>query len=477
MMDEQFSTLDLSRDSQADYELAKRHAPLIRFDAHEPFFPSVAGYTVFRGEQQSPSFPRLLALPPGAAVGIEYAIWWDWDIQHLYELEHIWIYLDEQEQIVAADASWHGGFHAMLDEQGRPPVENGRVRVYSEPGKHAFAPVIEWLHKRKDITRAGCGRDAGKGGVLVTDLFNGIITSRTPVNNQLAWSYLERHIFEPSYEFTNLFDLGQVVHVPWANLFRWIPARVRWWAERLEKEIPPGERRVMRIAHRGASAYAQENSLAAIHKAAELGTDMVEVDLRWTADRVPVIAHDESLKRVFGLEGLIGEFTLAEINEMMPAGREPLVTLEMLAETCSALGMGIYLDIKQLSLDGIETMLAAIKKHGMLGGTIFGSFRPDWLAEIKACNAAAQTSVLFSSIHIDPVAQAKAVNCDYVHPCWERFAEPHLLLTPAWMSAVRDAELGVVCWHEERPNVIRALQALGVNGICSDQPELLLLMA
>ncbi len=474
MFDAQFETLNRSQDSLDDYELALRHTPLIRFDAREPFFPSVVGYTVFREERPSPSFPRRLVLPPGAAVGIEYAVWWDWDIQHLYELEHIWVYLDAQEQIVAVDASWHGGFHGMLDEQGNPPVENGRARVYSEPGKHAFAPVVDWLRKRENITRAGCSKNAGKGGVLVTPLFNGIISSRTPVTNQLAWSYLEQHIFEPSYEFTRLFDLAEVVHVPWSSLFQWIPARVQWWTERLEKEIPPHQRRVIRIAHRGASAYAQENSLTAIQKAAEFGTDMVEVDLRWTADRVPVIAHDESLKRVFGIDGTLGEFSLDEINRMIPAGVEPLMTLEKLAETCHDLEMGIYLDIKQLSLDAVGTMLDAVRKHRMLGATIFGSFRPDLLAEIKAQDAAAQTSVLFSSVHVDPVAQAQAVHCDYVHPCWERFDEPHQLLTTDWMNAVRNAQLGVVCWHEERPTVILALQALGVNGICSDQPDLLL---
>jgi glycerophosphoryl diester phosphodiesterase len=47
------------------------------------------------------------------------------------------------------------------------------------------------------------------------------------------------------------------------------------------------------------------------------------------------------------------------------------------------------------------------------------------------------------------------------------------LLAGDWMERVRAAGLGVVCWHEERPSEIAALNALGVDGICSDQPELL----
>jgi glycerophosphoryl diester phosphodiesterase len=80
---------------------------------------------------------------------------------------------------------------------------------------------------------------------------------------------------------------------------------------------------------------------------------------------------------------------------------------------------------------------------------------------------------LFSSVHVDPVALASAVKADYVHPCWERFESPSSLLTPEWIERVRDAGLGIVCWHEERPAEIAALNALGVDGICSDQPELL----
>ena len=159
---------------------------------------------------------------------------------------------------------------------------------------------------------------------------------------------------------------------------------------------------------------------------------------------------------------------------MTPAGRKPLVTLAQLAETCRALHIGMYLDIKQINFGSATAMFEAIKQHGMLGGTIFGSFRADWVAEIKAQEPRAQTSILFSSTHVDPVLLAQSIGCDYIHPCWERFEQPHTLLSPGWLARVREAQLGIVCWHEERPSEIQALQALGVNAICSDEPERLL---
>ncbi len=473
--DDHFETLDQTQVSPADYELALRHAPRIRFDQYEPFLPSVAGYTVFRRNGQSPSFPREIVLPDRAACAIEYAVWWDWDIQHLYELEHIWVYLDKDEQVVAADASWHGGQNVMVTADGQVPLDdNGRVILYSEPGKHAFAPMIDWLRERESTTRKGCSVHSGKGGVLVTALFNGIIHDRNPANNQLAWTYLEQQQFEPSYEFSQVFELNQAVLVPWANLFEWIPRRVHWWVQQLAQQIPPEKRRVIRIAHRGASGHAQENSLAAIRKAAELGADMVEVDLRLTADQIPVIAHDDNLQRVYGIVGMISDHTWEALNALTPADKEPLATLTDLAKTCRSLGLGIYLDIKQFNFAVIDHIFAELDKNHMLGATIFGSFRADWLAEIKAQRPNAVTSILFSSVHVDPVTQAQAINSDYVHPCWERFEAPHTLLTPDWVASVRSLGIGIVCWHEERPAEIQALQQLGVNAICSDQPELLL---
>jgi len=87
--------------------------------------------------------------------------------------------------------------------------------------------------------------------------------------------------------------------------------------------------------------------------------------------------------------------------------------------------------------------------------------------------AAALGADMFGSPHLDAVRLAQSVRATYVHPCWERFPHPSSLLTPEWVARVREAELGIICWHEERPEEIAALRHVGVDGICSDAPELL----
>ena len=474
MLDEQLASLQRIPQIESDCRLAQRHAPVIRFDAREPFLPAAVGYTVFRADAPSPSFPRDIKLRAGSAVAIEYAIWWDWDIQHLYELEHIWVYLDRAGELVDAEASWHGRYHQMRDEDGRLPTQDGRLALHSEPGKHAFAPSPAWLLQRKAKTLASCGARAGAMGLHVTPLFNGIIHNDNPQYNRLVHSFLERRQFEPSYLFSQCFDLRRAAFVPWRDLFEWIPARVSAWLGELRATIPPDERRVLRIAHRGASAYAAENSLAAIVAAAELGADMVEIDIRTTADDVPIVTHDSSLKRMHGVDADVSDLTMDELCRLTASG-SPVIRFDEAVDRCRELQLGLYLDIKRLTVAAARSIFAALDERHYLKYTIFGSFRPDYLAEIKAARPDAKTSILFGAVHIDPVKLAGAVKADYVHPCWEHRAEqPHKLLTPAWIQSVREAKLGIVCWHEERPAEIAALMALGVDAICSDKPELLL---
>lgn len=473
MTDEHFQTLDTCIHSDADHELALQYAPTIRFDIKEPFLPSVVGYTIFRQDAPSPSFPRDIQLIGNTTTIIEYAVWWDWDIGHLYEIEHIWVHINKDGNIVNAEASWHGGFNQMADENKQMPIEDGRLAVHSEPGKHAFAPSTQWLLERKPKTLSSCGVRAGKMGVHVTPLFEDVIHDRTPLNNRLVHTYLERLKFEPTYDFSNVFDLKDAVFVVWQNLFAWIPERVHWWTQELQQMIPPHERRVLRIAHRGASAYAQENSAESLHKAAELGADMVEIDIRVSADNMPVVAHDSSLKRIYGIDGIVSDFSLDELQKL--EGGSQIMTFEKAVTLCRSLHLGIYLDIKEINREVGLLMLQILEEQQYIKQVIFGSFRPDYLVDIKTARPDVLTSILFSAVTIDAVKLAQSINADYVHPCWERRAEkPHQLLTPEWINAVREAELGIVCWHEERPSEIAALQALGVDAICSDKPELLL---
>ncbi len=236
--------------------LAVRYAPTIAFDRLEPFFPTFAGVTIFREDAPSLSFPRQVTLRPQfpqisaadareiarlfpdghlppvpdltAAVVIEYAIWWDWDIQHLYELEHVWSYVGADGRLLYAEASWHGGYFPML-WRGTTPRDGDRPLVYSQPGKHAFVPdpalFTATVQERENLRRT-CFFRAGSGGLLLKDdLFRGKI-AKDSIRDAIAGGFLKERAFDPSFEFTRTLTLDESMLVSWPALYGWIPRRI-----------------------------------------------------------------------------------------------------------------------------------------------------------------------------------------------------------------------------------------------------------
>jgi glycerophosphoryl diester phosphodiesterase len=70
------------------------------------------------------------------------------------------------------------------------------------------------------------------------------------------------------------------------------------------------------IAHRGASGFAPENTLAAIELAMNSSAEIIEIDVHLTKDGEVVVIHDKSVDRTTNGTGLIGDLTLAQIREL-----------------------------------------------------------------------------------------------------------------------------------------------------------------
>ena len=450
----------------SELDLARRYAPIIYFDAAEPFLPLYAGYTAFRAAAPSPSFPRYVAIEPPAVLAIEYAIWWDWDIQHLYELEHAWVFVDAAGAVVGVESSQHGA-----SASGGLALEEGRAVLYAEPGKHALASDRAQLLERSARTADACGRRAGVGGVWVTPLFRGRIAVKNPVADQLVRTHLRRLAFEPRWEWSRRVDIAALPLLPWPLLDTAIPQIVAARVSELATAIPDELRHVLHVGHRGASAHAPENTLAAIRKAAELGAHMVELDVRMSADGVPVLAHDADVRLPGGAAAPIRSLAAAQLAALTGDDATSVPRLEAALDLCRQLGLGPYLEIKEGA--AVEPTVALLSGRDLAKYSVVGSFNPAWVAHATDRAPQIATSILFGAFEADPIALARGCGARYVHPCWERHAVPHTLLTPEWLAAVRGAGLGIVCWHEERPAVLDALLRLGVSGICTDRLDLL----
>jgi glycerophosphoryl diester phosphodiesterase len=85
---------------------------------------------------------------------------------------------------------------------------------------------------------------------------------------------------------------------------------------------------MLRIGHRGARAYAPENTLTSFKRAIEIGVDAIELDVRKTKDNQLVVIHDSDIKRTTNGKGLVGELTLAQIKGYSAEEDEKVPTLK-----------------------------------------------------------------------------------------------------------------------------------------------------
>lgn len=204
--------------SPSSLDLARSRWPQLVFDQNEPFFPVWIGVTTVQTPAESPSFRRTLVPPQGGRV-IEYAVYYHWDIQHLYDLEHIWLFLDSQGLIVDAEASFHGRYLKGL-LPGRDNLVSNELTLYVQPGKHALAPDPLVFRLLPDADEVGASLVGRAGAEVPRPLANRLVHS--PEWDQPVERWLRGHGFRPSWVFTPWSPRPEQF-VPWSWLDQRLP--------------------------------------------------------------------------------------------------------------------------------------------------------------------------------------------------------------------------------------------------------------
>jgi glycerophosphoryl diester phosphodiesterase len=178
-------------------------------------------------------------------------------------------------------------------------------------------------------------------------------------------------------------------------------------------------RRIVNIAHRGASGHAPEHTIAAYDLAIEMGADFIEHDLHVTSDGVLVAIHDANLERTTGRSELVRETTLEDVraldagswfNDVNPdRARSAFAGLKMptMAEIFERYGQSTkyYVEIKDPHLNsGAEAMFVELLRvadmvdYALDGGVLVQSFDPDSLGRFRALEPGLVQIRLFSLI-------------------------------------------------------------------------------
>lgn len=224
------------------------------------------------------------------------------------------------------------------------------------------------------------------------------------------------------------------------------------------------------IAHRGASEYAFDNSLSAFRKAALLGADFWEVDVRTTSDGILVAYHDRDLKQITGDDTPISAMSCDAVLQVTARYSQPVVALAEVLQLARQTDTGVYIDAKDAQ--AVNKSPALLHQYG-IENAVMACFSTGQLRTLAEAGCDFPLAVLVPEGR-DPFAMADDTHADIIHLCWEHAGDrPQDLVKPALLEEAQRRDLAVVLWHEERLDIIQDILTLPVLGCCTNRPELL----
>lgn len=223
-----------------------------------------------------------------------------------------------------------------------------------------------------------------------------------------------------------------------------------------------------------------ENTMLSFRKAVEMGADWIELDVHLSSDGKLVVIHDELLDRTTNGRGPVGARTFAELRKL-DAGAwhgpeytgERIPSLEEVLAWAHDAGTFVDIEIKSgpIVYPGIEAaVVKALADAGMTQRSIVISFDHHAVRRVKEADGNVATGVLYAGRPVDAVAMARAARADALLPHWAYVREEDV-------RSAHEAELVVAPWVTSDPAIARNLFRMGIDGIGTNHPDVLLPVA
>lgn len=236
------------------------------------------------------------------------------------------------------------------------------------------------------------------------------------------------------------------------------------------------------FAHRGYSARAPENTLPAFELAREAGADGIELDVHRTRDGELVVIHDYDLKRLTGEDGTVEQLDAGELRKRSVgawfspefAGERAPYLSDVFDLIRDSLLYDIEIKYELHRSNGIERDLAElIRKHDLQDQVLVSSFNPYILKNFRIQAPEISTAVIWSDHEdVPPILRFGLGRWISGAP----ILKPHSPKVTAF-SILRNSVLmnrPVLCWTVNTPDEVRRVSALGVSGIISDDPGMVI---
>ncbi len=221
------------------------------------------------------------------------------------------------------------------------------------------------------------------------------------------------------------------------------------------------------LGHRGASADAPENTLAAFALAQTQGADGIEFDVQLSADGHVVVFHDLTVERLTNGSGKISEMPLAEIQTFVIAGKQQIPTLDQVFELLGpSLLYNIELKYFGFGDTGLETAVAdRITSHNLESQTLVSSFNPFAVKRMRQ-----QAS---KQIKVGHLWKLKRLKYKYIIAAAEAHHPHHILVNEKYVQWARKHNWMINVWTVDDPQEAQRLIDLGVDSILTNKPQFL----
>jgi glycerophosphoryl diester phosphodiesterase len=225
--------------------------------------------------------------------------------------------------------------------------------------------------------------------------------------------------------------------------------------------------RIWNVAHRGASAERPENTLAAFELAIAQGADVIEADVRATADGALVVMHDPMLDRTTDGSGPLRVLTLAQVSRLDAGGGERVPTVEQVLELARG-RVRVNLDLKELEV--AEPAVRLVREAGMLDSVSFISFLPEvWDVLERIAPESPAIYLVDSAASLASIAMGEGGS----HHVRSGVGMPSGLVSVEVVDRLHRHGWGVYAWTVDDEAEMRRLIAAGVNGIVTNRPAAL----
>ncbi|MBO4562795.1 MAG: glycerophosphodiester phosphodiesterase [Clostridia bacterium] len=230
------------------------------------------------------------------------------------------------------------------------------------------------------------------------------------------------------------------------------------------------------LAHRGASAYAPENTIPAFELALEQETDGFELDVHLSKDGELIVMHDERIDRTTNGQGFIKDYTLEELRAFdASCGKDGYrgTTIPTLAEVYSLVRGTDKIVNVEIKTDIIVypnicgKLLALEDAMGMNGRVIYSSFNHYTVCEMLKARPDAKVGLLYMSMIVSPWDYARGLRASCLHPHFITLSN-----TPNMAEECRKLGIETNVWTVDDPEWMERLMKMGVTSLITDKPDL-----